>query len=126
MSERSHTSMPVFDRASLLRRVGGDEELLKVIVGVFVDDAPASVRRMQAAFDGNDVTALHLAAHALKGASATISAEALRTAADSLEQLAAGSRTAPCAPCLAAVQHELDLLMPVLADVLHRASTEPC
>ncbi len=55
---------------------------------MFRTDAPASLRRIERALRRRDADALSLAAHAMKGAIATVGSPAGRAAAAELEQLA--------------------------------------
>jgi HPt (histidine-containing phosphotransfer) domain-containing protein len=78
----------LFDEHAALTYTGGDRELLGQVVGMFRTDAPASLRRIERALRRRDADALSLAAHAMKGAIATVGSPAGRAAAAELEQLA--------------------------------------
>jgi signal transduction histidine kinase/CheY-like chemotaxis protein len=81
-----------FDEEGLRRRLAGDDELMTEAIGLFLDDLPARLAAVGAAVDVRDGPALHAAAHALKGAAATMSANRLMAAAAILEQAGAQSR----------------------------------
>ncbi len=60
--------VPALDRAALLARVDGDEEVLQEIVGLFLEDCPRLMRLIDEAVTRSDAAALAEAAHSLKGA----------------------------------------------------------
>ena len=76
-----------FDLSAALERVGGDEELLKEIAGLFLVDAPKSVASIRAAIDKSDAMALQRSAHSLKGSVANFGAEEAVEAAFQLEKM---------------------------------------
>ena len=76
-----------FDEIAALSHTGGDRALLKELVALFRADYPASLRRIEKAIRGNDGEALRAAAHAVKGAIATVGGSAGRQAAADLERL---------------------------------------
>ena len=78
----------VFDRAALLDRLAGDEELARKILGIFLDNMPVRIRDLRTALDAGDVSAAPRAAHAIKGMAANISAEAMRSLAEKMENAA--------------------------------------
>jgi signal transduction histidine kinase/DNA-binding response OmpR family regulator len=82
----------IFDEKTALAYTGGDRRLLKEVVQLFRSDFPASWRRIQRALRRHDGDGLRLAAHALKGAIATVGSPAGRQATAELESMAkAGS-----------------------------------
>ena len=113
--DRTQTALPTFDRPSLLERVDGDDELVTVLIQVFLDDAPRSMQAIDEAFAALDMPRLRLAAHALKGAAANISAETLRFAAGELERAAQEERVEDATVLVAQVRDALDALVPVLS-----------
>jgi HPt (histidine-containing phosphotransfer) domain-containing protein len=79
-------SAVIFDEADLLERLGDDAELVAEVLTVFLDDAPVRVDAIRVALAQRDAAELRAAAHALKGAAASIAASALFEAAQDLEQ----------------------------------------
>jgi CheY-like chemotaxis protein len=75
----------LFDEASALAYAGGDRRLLKQVVGLFQADASRLLRRMDRALRQRDGEALRMAAHAFKGAVATLGSSSGRDAAAALE-----------------------------------------
>jgi CheY-like chemotaxis protein len=77
------------DRAVLLQNFGGNEKLLREVIGVFLTDAPNRVVEINAAVRQHDAGALTAAAHALKGSIGLFSNNGVAyEAARRLEQMA--------------------------------------
>jgi HPt (histidine-containing phosphotransfer) domain-containing protein len=83
---------PAFDRAAILERLGGDEELLSDVIGLFVADCPARLNAIKAAVMARQPDAIRAEAHALKGAAGNLAATRLFNAAEVLERIGAESR----------------------------------
>ena len=77
----------IFNRATLLDRVGGDEEFLIELVKLFLQEAPKLLESMLSAIEKDDRILLHRSAHTLKGSAANISAKELQQVALKLEEL---------------------------------------
>jgi CheY-like chemotaxis protein len=98
-----------FDAEALKQRIFGDEALMVELVELFVDDLPARLGAIHQAVVEQHAQALYAAAHALKGAATTLSADALARAAGELERLgAAGDLTTVTAAAdrLSVVAHD--------------------
>jgi CheY-like chemotaxis protein len=76
---------PVLDHSMLdeLQEIAGDETVR--IVGLFLEDAPRLIARLEAASTVPDLDAMRDAAHTLKSSSANVGAMALSTAAKRVE-----------------------------------------
>ncbi len=79
---------PVFDRHKLLERFGNDEELARVILDAFFEEAPGLVEELKGLAPGEDHESIRACAHALKGSAANVNAEQLKDTAFTLENLA--------------------------------------
>jgi signal transduction histidine kinase/DNA-binding response OmpR family regulator len=90
----ARTPSPV-DRDAVLERLGGDADLFADVARLFLEFCPVGVSAIKAAIDDHDAGALRTTAHALRGAAANLSAEALCEAAQTLERLGAESRLEP-------------------------------
>ncbi len=77
----------IFNRATLLDRVGGDEEFLIELVKLFLQEAPKLLVSIKSAIENDDRILLHRSAHTLKGSSANISAKELQKISMELEKL---------------------------------------
>ena len=78
----------IFDKAGLIERLLGDEELAKEVIAVFLDNVPSRFEELKDALDKGDANRLRGHAHALKGAAMTISAPALKATAHQMEHAA--------------------------------------
>ena len=81
-----------FERAAVLERLGGDEQLLSEVIRLFLDDCPARLAAIKAAVDRAHIADLCRETHALKGAAGNLSAVGLFEAAQILEQLGTEGR----------------------------------
>ena len=68
MEENSVQQEESIDRASLLERVEGDQELLGEMIQLFVADAPQLLDAMRNALRQGDMVLLERSAHSMKGA----------------------------------------------------------
>ena len=64
----------VFDRATMLERLGDDEELLVEILDLFVSDAPEQLSSLEQAMETGEAELVTRHAHTLKGQAANIAA----------------------------------------------------
>jgi HPt (histidine-containing phosphotransfer) domain-containing protein len=56
-----------WDRATALKRLGGDESLLQELVAIFFEDYPKLSERLRQGLARGDFASVRQAAHALKG-----------------------------------------------------------
>ncbi len=77
--------MEVFDKSDMLDRLGGDEELCKEIVELFIKDTPKQITELKKALENKDASIVQRQAHSLKGASANASAISLKEVAFQIE-----------------------------------------
>src|SRR5580700_12210479 len=75
------------DEALALSRVGGDFELLREVVGLFLDDYPRALEKIRNAVAANDASGVEHNAHSLKGSVSTFGAKDVFEAALALEKL---------------------------------------
>ena len=83
--DSSLSALPVWDRAAALDRLGGDEELLKELLGMLLEQISAGMAGIAQAIEHNDPPSLEHVAHSLKGAAASLAAERFRQRAWGLE-----------------------------------------
>ena len=83
-SELLHT----FNRETALDRVGGDDELLREVVELYLSEYPGLLVQIEGAVRAQDAFRLQHAAHTLKGSLATLGAEAAAHQALELEIMA--------------------------------------
>jgi two-component system, sensor histidine kinase and response regulator len=75
---------PVFDRAALLVRLGGNKELVKKFVTMFFDSADEHLLLLRQAAEAGDAEQIRAKAHAIKGSAANVGAMSLSAAAAAL------------------------------------------
>jgi len=105
----------IFDRAAALQRLGGDEELLAEISGLFRADGVRLLEEIRTAVADGDAAAVQRAAHGLKGAAGYIGAAPVVDAAEHLETLGAGGNVNDAVQALHVLETELGRLTAALA-----------
>jgi PAS domain S-box-containing protein len=80
-----HSSL-IWDRAGMLERLMGDEEIAGTILEGFVMDIPRQIEALRAYLDHGDAAGAERQAHTIKGASANVGGEALQALASELEE----------------------------------------
>jgi PAS domain S-box-containing protein len=78
--------LPSFDRAGLMERLMGDDELASIVIDGFLEDAPKLILALGACLRAGDAPGAMRQAHTIKGASATVGGEALRAVAGEIER----------------------------------------
>ena len=84
-SDTHEESLPVFNRAELLERIGGREELLGKFIGMFTRNVSSYMEALMSAAEQGDCEEVRIQAHTIKGAAGNISARRLRETAFSIE-----------------------------------------
>jgi HPt (histidine-containing phosphotransfer) domain-containing protein len=102
------------DESVALSRVGGDVELLREVVGLFLDDYPQSLEMIRDAVVRGDRAGLERHAHSLKGSVATFGAEQVFEAALALEKQGRSGDLSGAADGLHRLEHALTMLRPEL------------
>lgn len=84
--EGSRDSLVIWDRAGMLDRFLGDEELVATIMTEFLKDMPRQIEVLQDLLESGDVTGATRQAHVIKGMAANMGGEALQAAAREMER----------------------------------------
>jgi HPt (histidine-containing phosphotransfer) domain-containing protein len=103
-------SQILFDRAGMLERLGGDEQLLDEVLSVFMEELPLMVDDIRTAVSGQSAETVMRAAHSIKGALLNISAESSADLACKLEELGRTERLDGSRELLAELEVELGRL----------------
>ncbi len=86
------TEKPLVDRVKALASLGGNEQLLETINGIFTAETPALMSNLESALESalesRDFKAIGLAAHTLKGAGGRVFSESAVLVAARLEKMA--------------------------------------
>jgi HPt (histidine-containing phosphotransfer) domain-containing protein len=77
----------VCDRAELVRRVGGNPDVVREIIGLVQVECPRLLKAVRAALDGGSASEVERAAHSLKGTVGSIGARESLAVAQRLETL---------------------------------------
>jgi HPt (histidine-containing phosphotransfer) domain-containing protein len=98
----------VFNEEDLLRNLGGDRDLVRCIVMLFLDDTHTGMERLKEALDGSDAAEMGRLAHRMKGAAANIRAEALSKVLADMENRASQGDLTGAAPLFEATRCEFE------------------
>jgi HPt (histidine-containing phosphotransfer) domain-containing protein len=112
------------DRAAILERVEGDEELLKEIVQLFIEDCPRLVKQMRECLDAKDAPSLRMAAHTLKGSLSYFGPSKACALAFELEILGRDGNLVQAASVYETLLAKLDELQPLLAGLMHNTDSD--
>ena len=113
----SHPPLP-YDAELLHEQVGGDPDLLREIVALFLDDSPRLLGEIRGAAVTGDVDRLMRAAHTLKGSASNFGACELMEAALALETMGRGGDVAGAGPQAVRLEAALGRLNAALAGLL--------
>jgi len=98
----------IFDRIGLMKRLGGNQGLAEKLVQGFLDDTPSQLCILRKQLEDSDAPSARRQAHKLKGAAATLSANALRAVAFQAEQAAMAGQLNRVAELLPAMEDEFE------------------
>jgi HPt (histidine-containing phosphotransfer) domain-containing protein len=104
----------VLDRASILDRLGGDEEIYVMMIDMYLEDVDSNAAAVGAALAAGDAEALQREAHTVKGLLATFSDDAGAAEAWAIEQQAKLGIVAEQAAAVAALQTRMQEVAGVL------------
>lgn len=121
-SEESSVEMQLqqLDEALALSRVGGDAELLKEVVELFLDDYPSTFEKIRDAVASRDASALEHHAHSLKGSVSTFGASRAFEAAFALEKQGRSGDLTDVQDGLSRLEQALEALRPELVSLRSR------
>jgi len=108
------------DEALALSRVGGDVDLLKEVVELFLDDYPATFEKIKGAVESRDPAALEHHAHSLKGSVSTFGANRAFQAAFTLEKQGRSGDLTGAQDGVAQLEQALAALHPELVSLRER------
>ena len=102
------------DESLALSRVGGDVELLKEVIELFLDDYPSTFEKIKGAVASSDASALEHHAHSLKGSVSTFGAGRAFEAAFTLEKQGRSKDLTGAMDGVLQLQQALEALRPEL------------
>ncbi len=106
----------VFDRAVLIERLAGDEDLAGEIVDDYLDSIPRTMEALKEALQDGDRAKIEHQAHSMKGASATVGAGILYAIAAQLEQAGKAGNLDEAASLISRLDREFVKLKEAIAD----------
>lgn len=104
----------VLDKALILDRLGGDEEIFAMMVDLYLQDVDNYVQALSAAQEAADPVTLSREAHTVKGLLATFSDDAGAEVAYTIEQQAKSGDLSGLQTLVAQLQEHLLVLAAVL------------
>ncbi len=108
----------VFDKESLLERLEEDQELVEFMVKTFLQEVPGKWEALRKVVEKKDWGRAERLAHNLKGSAATVGAEALRGAAQDLEEALREGSHGESAALLDVLENQISRLMRTLKEFL--------
>lgn len=106
------------DVSAALDRIGGDEDLLKEIASIFLEEYPSQLAEVRGAVRERDAAAIQHAAHSIKGSLANFGAEQARQAALRLEMMGRDNDLAAAEEALADLERAVEAIKPQLAKLV--------
>ncbi len=100
----------VFDLKKALEQVGGDREMLKEIIGIYCEEYPKQLLRIQQAMDKNDTVTVGEVAHTIKGAVGNFGAKSAFETALSLEKIGKSKDLSGALGAFGALKEKLEQL----------------
>jgi HPt (histidine-containing phosphotransfer) domain-containing protein len=120
----AHAHEMVFDKAALMRQVDHDPELLRDIIHLFLESAPALLSDVRNAVDRADSPALFAAAHSLRGSARNFYAHEVEQAALTLELMAQQRFLMDAQKAYRVLDDALDKLCSLLRAMPHDTAVE--
>lgn len=105
------------NNAVALERLGGDEELLREVAQLFLEEYPALVDEVRAAVAAGDADALQRAAHSLKGSVSNFGADAAYDAAFALEMTGRSREMSQARSRLVVLEEAMAYIHPALMEL---------
>jgi two-component system, sensor histidine kinase and response regulator len=96
-----------WNRAEALDRIGGDEDLLRDLCHIFLEESPKLLQKLQQAIAAGDTDGVMRAAHSLKGEAGYLGADGTSHAARQLEEMGQKKDLSRAGDTLAALEREV-------------------
>jgi HPt (histidine-containing phosphotransfer) domain-containing protein len=108
--------MNAWNAAALLARVGGDEEIARELVRLFMNECPRMLEAVRKSVAARCAVEIKRSAHLLKGSVSNFTETGPATAALELECIGRDERLDDAPAALARLEQELDALLPQLSE----------
>ncbi len=97
-----------------------DPELLLDLIGMFLDDAPAKLQKIEAAFEAGDLDSLAEVAHSLKGSAGNLGVTLLQYDCDTLQIAGRQQEIDSVSTCMPAMRLHFNEAMDALRNLRTR------
>jgi CheY-like chemotaxis protein len=104
----------IFIQEEMLARLMDDKSLAAKVISGFLSDAPRQLLNLKNKLEQGDAPGAHMLAHSLKGAAATLSAEALRELCFEMQEAAAAKNLDLARALLPQLEEQFELLKQAL------------
>ncbi len=118
--ERSASPVPVFKKELLVERLMGDENILKEILDIFIEESAMQIESLKGHLEKKDLEKIKMQAHTIKGASANIGGEVLREIAFKIEKAADTGDFAEIASLMPELEEQHTVLKRVLEEEIKK------
>lgn len=117
-NEKWQNDKTVFDKDEALHIIGDDEEFLKELAKMFIDDFPEQISKIKEAINSHDSKALEKSAHKLKGAVANFGEKVAFKAALNLEMMGKENRLEDVEEAYEALMKKTECLVNALREFI--------
>jgi PAS domain S-box-containing protein len=117
LSSTGDEKAEIFDRNQILASMDGDMDLLREIVGMFMEEYPATLDEIKRAISTGDANRLDRSAHALKGLVGNFGARPAYGLAEKLEMMGKEGKLEGAREALGNLEDEMISLKKALADL---------
>ena len=104
----------IFNQEEMLARLMGDKGLAGKVIAGFLSDVPEQLRTLKARLEAGDPDGARMQVHTLKGAAATVSAEALRALCLEVQEAAVSRELKRALAVLPRMQEQFEMLKATL------------
>ena len=118
--EQSASPVPVFKKELLAERLMGDENILKEILDIFIEESGMQIESLKGHIEKKDLEKIKMQAHTIKGASANIGGEVLRRTAFEMEEAADKGDFAEIASLMPELEEQYIALRKVLEEEIKK------
>jgi two-component system, sensor histidine kinase and response regulator len=101
------SAIQTFNYVGALELTGGDYGLLVELVGIYKDEATQMLEQLRQAIVAKDSAGVKMIAHRLKGASANVGGDCLRSTAALLESMGTNQELSGAAPAYEQLEKQL-------------------
>jgi two-component system sensor histidine kinase/response regulator len=107
MPAKSVVDAASWDNVEALDRIGGDEELLRDLCQIFLEESPNLLQKLRQALEAGDSDGVMRAAHSLKGEAGYLGARGTSQAARQLEEMGQKKDLSRAGDTLAVLEREV-------------------